>query len=340
MKITESSLLFATAFYHSAGRAPNAWTIFQQSKIKMYYQCMIVSFASLRRWHPDARLALFTNRSLPEPFNSQLASLQVSTVICPSSYVTDLSFKNDFPGCLYSLDVITHLARTRSTEFSCLILLDSDCIVRSRPDGLIADLASNGEAIHAYGLGYPVNMVLNGQSRASLTLALSYFSGQMVASPIIPYGGEFYAVPAGELPGLANRIEAFWGWMKSKGVHSFGNSLTEEHVMSVVLAERGGGVRDAGGLVKRIWTASNFSNVAGDESEIPIWHLPAEKKRGFVKLYRYWLANNGFDGLNDADFRALIDKTVSLRPGGRKYPGRSLSLRLGNAARVLVTGRM
>lgn len=340
MKIPENSLLFATAFYHAAGKAPNAWTFFERSKLTMYYRCMIVCYASIRRLYPEAQLMLFSNRQLPEPFNEHLNQLQVSTVICTSRYIDDPAFKNDFPGCLFSLDVIEHLVRARSGGFSYLVLLDSDCIVRYRFDAMVDELVKNEKTMFAYELGYPANTDINGQSRASLTLALSYFSGQMVASPIPAYGGEFLAVSANVLPELAKRIEIFWEWMKSEGVHSLGNGLTEEHVMSVIFAEQKELVHNARKMIKRIWTASVYSNVDGSESQVPIWHLPAEKKRGFAKLYRYWSKRNGFAGLSDGDFMDLVDKTVALRIGRPKYHWQQLLMRLRVAAKVLVTGGM
>ncbi|TXT25671.1 MAG: hypothetical protein FD134_914 [Gallionellaceae bacterium] len=335
----DSSLLFATAFYHAAGRSPNAWTFSEQSKLAMYYRCMVVCYASIRRLYPQAQLALFTNRELSEPYSGQLRSLGVSTVICADRYVGDRTFRNGFPGCLYTLDVIEHLALHPRSDFSSLILIDSDCIFRYRLGGMPDNLASGCEACYAYAPGYPVGMVVNGQSRATLTLALRYFSGQMAASPIQLYGGEFYGLAATSLPKLAARIEAFWAWMKTQGAATFGDSLTEEHVMSVVLAQTGDTVHSANGLIKRIWTASAFSTVDGSEAGLPVWHLPAEKKKGFAKLYRYWLRHDGFAGLSDEGFRALVDQFIPLRAGGREYPGRTALLRLRGAARFLVTGR-
>jgi hypothetical protein len=339
MTIPDNSLLFATAFYHAEGRSPNAWTFSERSKLKMYYRCMVVCYASIRRLYPEARLSLFTNRELPEPYSGQLKSLEVNTVLCASRYVDDTAFKNGFPGCLYTLDVIAYLALQQHGDFSSLILLDSDCIFRYRLDGMLDKLESEEEESYAYEPGYPVNMVANGQSRASLTLALSYFSGQMTAPPIPLYGGEFYGLTAKTLPKLAMRIEDFWAWMKAEGIVDFGDNLTEEHVMSVVLAQCGVTVHGASGLIKRIWTASVYSTVDGSESEIAIWHLPSEKKKGFVKLYQYWLDHNGFTNLSDDDFRDLVDTSIPLHVGGRKYPGRTVLLRLRDAAKVILTGR-
>lgn len=340
MKTADNSLLFATAFYHASGRSPNAWTFSERSKLNMYYRCMVVCYASIRRLYPEAQLALFSNRELPDPFKGQLKSLAVSTLICESRYVGDTAFKNGFPGCLYTLDVIEHLALLPHCDFSSLILLDSDCIVRFRLDGLLDKLQSEEGAIYAYEPGYPVNMVANGQSRASLTLALSYMSRQMIAPPLQLYGGEFYALSAKSLAQLALRIEAFWTWMKAEGINTFGDNLTEEHVMSVVLAQSGGAVHSASKLIKRIWTASVFSTVDGSESGIPIWHLPSEKKKGFVQLYQHWLENKGYGDLGDKDFLRLVDNMVPLHVGGQKYFGKAALLRLRNAAKVLVTGRM
>ena len=339
MNNSDNSLLFATAFYHAKGRSPNAWTFSEGSKLAMYYRCMVVCYASLRRLYPAAQLSLFTNRELPEPFHGQLKSLAVNTVICTSRFVDDTAFKNGFPGCLYTLDVIEYLSKQQN-DFNTLILLDSDCVVRYRLDGLLDKLQGGSECMYAYLPGYPVNMVANGQSRASLTLALSYFTGEMIATPIELYGGEFYALSVTSLPKLAARIDGFWLWMKAGGIKKFGDNLTEEHAMSVVRAQYGDNVQGASGLIKRIWTASVFSTVNGSESAIPIWHLPSEKKKGFVKLYQYWLTHKGYAKLSDDAFMTLVDQFIPLHVGGRRYPNRNILLRLRDAAKVLVTGRM
>jgi hypothetical protein len=336
---SDHSVLFATAFYHAAGQSPNAWTLSERAKLDMYYRCMIVCYASLRRLYPSAQLALFTNRELPQPFNGQLQSLQVATEICGARYVSDACFTNGFPGCLLTLDVIEQLASQSSGRFKLLVLLDSDCIARRRMPGMIETLRDTA-SVYAYEPGYPVTMVANGQSRASLTLALSYRLGRMIERPIPLYGGEFFALSAAVLPVLASRIEAFWCWMKSEGVKTFGSDLTEEHVMSVVLGEPGIRIHGADTLVKRIWTAANFSTIDGNEDDISIWHLPSEKKKGFVALYRAWCERGGFANLDDNEFCRLVDQAVPLHDRRRRSPGWSAYRRLRDTARVLVSGRL
>ena len=336
--LADHALLFATAFYHASGRAPNAWTFSERAKLEVYYRCMVVCYASLRRCYPGARLVLFSNRELPEPFNGHLRSLGVSTEACGERYVGDKAFSNGFPGCLYTLDVIDALAGTPPAGIETLVLIDSDCIVRQR----LADPeeVGGGEGrIYAYEPGYPTNMVANGQSRASLTLALSYMSGHLVPAPVPLYGGEFLAAPVKRLPRLAQNVERFWAWMKTQGRDVFGEQLTEEHVLSVALADTGLDVRSTTRQVKRIWTADAFNTVEGNEAAIAIWHLPAEKKKGFRDLYNYLQTHRDFADLSDEAFAALVDKAVPLQNRIRHYPGKQAALRLRNVARLLVTGR-
>lgn len=337
-KPTDQTIMFATAFYHSSGKAPNAWTFSERSKLEMYYRCMVVCYASLRRFYPGASLVLFSNRELPEPFNAQLKSLGVVTEACGERYVGDRAFSNGFPGCLYTLDVLETLARKPPAGIDTLVLIDSDCVVRQRLGGL-DEIGKGAGCIYAYEPGYPTNMLANGQSRASLTLALSYLSNHLIPNPIPLYGGEFLMAPIKLLPRLAENIERFWVWMKTQGKDLFGDQLTEEHVLSVALADRDLDVRSTTWHVKRIWTADAFSTVNGNESAIAIWHLPAEKKKGFPALYKHCQRYGSFSELSDAGFDSLVDEAVPLQLRIRNYPGKQLALRLRNVARLLVTGR-
>lgn len=333
----DKSLLFATAFYHATGRSPNAWTFSPQAKLAMYYRCMVVCYASIQRLYPQARLVLFSNTELPEPYANQLASLGVKTVILDGRYVVDSAFSNNFPGCLYTLDVIAYLSK-QTHDFQHLILLDNDCIMRRRLDELF-DGADN-QAISAYAIGYEAAAVANGQSRASLTLALSYLQQKMLDHPILMYGGEFFAIPSGQLATMAQNIETFWSWMKNNGISLFGNQLTEEHVMSVALAMQPERIRKVTTEIKRIWTTEHFSTVVGNESEISIWHLPSEKKKGLAKLYRYWQQHKGFNNFSDDEFNKVVNSLIGLRINKPKNKLIQLYYRFYNAAKYIITGRI
>ena len=339
MRISDHSLLFATAFYHAEGKSPNAWTISEQSKMHMYYRCMVVCYASLRRIYQNSQLVLFTNRLLPEPFSSQLSSMGVETKSCPSRFVSDSKFKNGFPGCLFTLDVIDQLAQTLPAGVTALILLDNDCVVRCRVDELTEHFDKKA-GIFAYAPGYPVNMIANGQSRASLTLALSYMQDKLHDAPIPLYGGEFYGIPVAMLPELARHVNQFWNWMGVQGIDIIGADLTEEHVMSVALAMCSEPVLQADAYIKRIWTTEHYSTVIGNEFEIPIWHLPSEKKRGFNKLYKYWIDRNGFDRLNNEAFVNLVNAMIPLHVTKEPTFVSTILQRVKSTVKYLLIGRL
>ena len=57
--------------------------------------------------------------------------------------------------------------------------------------------------------------------------------------------------------------------------------------MFSLLAERLGLRNDTGNrYVKRMWTTSQYCNVAPGDEALSVWHLPAEKKSGLHRLYR------------------------------------------------------
>ncbi|MDE2412424.1 MAG: hypothetical protein KGM18_11680, partial [Sphingomonadales bacterium] len=68
---------------------------------------------------------------------------------------------------------------------------------------------------------------------------------------------------------------------------------TEEHVFSIAFALIDEEVRDASHVIKRIWTSPIHSTAQPGDENLPLWHLPAEKRYGLADLYR-WLARQGF----------------------------------------------
>src|SRR4051812_43947223 len=217
-----------------AGAAPNARTWLQSGKFSIYYRCMVVMFASARRAYPHARLALFTNTRLPAPFEAELQALGVVRLECEGRYVTDSSFHSSFPGCTYTLDVLRDFpTATQFSECKVLLLLDSDCIVRQRFDDTIARVSSGSLA--GYALPYPLNHLVNGHTRASLSLVRAQTNRILPAEPIRYFGGEFYGLPTAELPDISVKVSDLWGWLRGDGAADYGRELTEEHILTVVL---------------------------------------------------------------------------------------------------------
>ena len=145
------------------------------------------------------------------------------------------------------------------------------------------------------------------------------------------YGGEFLVVPRDRLDPLLDRAERAWTDALERFRSRTPHFVTEEHHVSYALRDLE--VTDLSTFVRRIWTAPSYRTVAGDEHELTLWHLPAEKRRGFTALHAaatdpyswWWTADR--DG-----FRAQVGTAVGVP---RRPPGRlAYDLTRGTAARI------
>lgn len=305
----------ATAFYHAGGRAPNGRTRDDASKFEMYYRCMAVFFSSARRAIPEATLVLYTNHALTPSAQEWLGSSKVEIVVVPGDdFVTDPAFTNAFPGCLFTLDVLAHLAALPCTRPKQLVLLDSDCVLIRRPMRVLQAACEPGR-VAALELDYDIHAMQNGQSRASLSMVSSAYYGGRSSVPLRYFGGELYALRIEDIARLVMNAKSIWNLLKSEKFAWIGPQLTEEHVMSLALNDPDLAVIDAGSSIKRIWTADNYSNVDGRERDLDIWHLPAEKKRGFAKMFSATAHDNSAHQLSDAKFLAIASQHMNLNPG-------------------------
>jgi hypothetical protein len=238
----------------------------------VYMKAMIVAFASLRRWNPTLELVLVTDTPIGESFGSLFESLGVEIRSVPFSHRPPEGLTTTFAASLYQFDAMG--VCQNSTLF-----LDPDILCVRPLTSLIS--AVGIDRVGALPIGYPVDRIVNGLSRRQAA-AIHAALGESDDVPI-HYGGECFAIPEGVREHVLSRSERAWQdsielW-KAGRLHL----VTEEHVMSYAL--RGVDVLALDPYVKRIWTAARFRNVTGTEDGLALWHVPAEKGRGFSSLF-------------------------------------------------------
>lgn len=237
-----------------------------------YFKSMTVAFASLRRWNPDATLEFISNAEPPAVYQDHFDRLGVQTRIVPFGHRPPEGFARRFTASLYLLDALGSL----SAEETLIVDPDVLCV---RPLGRMLEQV-NGR-VGALRMDFPDYEDINGITRVQAG-ELHGALGEPADSPE-HFGGEAYVIPRRHLPAILERSENAWDLTLKR--HSAGQIkfMTEEHVLSY--AVRGLPLQTLNEHVRRIWTTHRYRRVNGKESSLTLWHLPAEKDRGFEAIF-------------------------------------------------------
>jgi hypothetical protein len=291
-----ASTLFATGFVVDA---PDQGTTFPSSggnsgnpKVQaIYWRCIVALFASARIANPAQRLALFCNVRPPVLDGADLAKVLegygVELRLVPLTARLPQGRTAAWGNVLYFFDILTALeGEPDEMRFA---LVDSDVLVTAAIDPLWALLDAADFA------GYVVNTgedePVNGLTRREMAAVASGLTGRDFA-PLSHFGGELFVTSIGTW----KRNRALFGAILDQATSGNGPAagvLTEEHIFSIVFALLDGPAADARGIIKRIWTSPRHSTAAPGDENLPIWHLPAEKRYGLADCY-HWLAARGF----------------------------------------------
>lgn len=247
-----------------------------------YYQCIVVAFHTARSHNPDAELHLYTTHEPPQTYSDELAALGVSTIDVPFSYKADPPLAPLFQSSLYTLDVIEFIDRTLSDRS--VILIDPDCVVTANLATPVA--AVGGQKVGVLDLNLPMDEPSNGLSRRAASRLHAALMESTEAPAIWPhFGGEMYLFGPGSTHNLVSPMrEAFDEARASlRSSPECARMSTEEHILNYAL--RFVELVQLNDYVGRIWTAPTYRHVPPNWRSLFVWHLPAEKDRGFKRLY-------------------------------------------------------
>lgn len=266
-----------------------------------YFKAMTVAFASLRRWNPALSLLLITNEMPPTQYADSLGRLGVSIRMTEFEHRPPEGFAARFNASLYMLDAMAACA-SQSTLF-----VDPDVLCIRPLDRM---LQSVGERVGGLPIDYPLDHDINGLSRreaAKLHVLLGE-PEQLAAH----FGGECYVIPESKAEELRTRTELAWGLALTRHSSGLSRFTTEEHLLSYGL--RAMPVARLDREVRRIWTAARYRTVTGAEDRLTLWHLPAEKDRGFITLYPSVLdADSWFWAAKQPDFARRAGRAMGMR---------------------------
>jgi hypothetical protein len=195
------------------------------------------------------------------------------------------AWRNQF----YVFDVLENL----KNEEGNFLILDSDCVITRSLQSLYEDIASNG--IVTLPIDYSDDRGINGCSINQMRSIYRGFFGGEFPQTLGYMGGEMIAIASSHMKELLKIAEAIWE--KNYALYESGTTkLNEEaHILSLCYYCMNSQNEIGRKYIRRIWTALNFDNVVESDVNLPIWHLPAEKKFGFRELFRKMKANQTID---------------------------------------------
>lgn len=250
----------------------------------VYWRCTLVYYASSIVVNPDANHVFFTNADLPIIDGVDVAAVfehwGVEVVTLPITYRLPKGSVGSWGNQFYIFDVIDYLAATRIYDRA--IILDSDCVWRKSASALEADIDAKGAVTYLLdGVEHAEGSLINGLSREGMARFLAAQGGPVRACTPY-YGGEFYAARQDISEHISAQAKALWPLVLQQGPDA---PREEAHFLSILYALIG--VENALGnnYIRRMWTTFHHNNLRSADTELAVWHLPAEKKTGFRDLF-------------------------------------------------------
>ena len=253
----------------------------------IYWRCVTMLMLSARVTNPDARLALFSNADPPclggvsltqvlDGIGVEVHSVDARTRLAPGTV-------KSFGNVLYFMDIFDSLQS--EPDDTAVLLLDCDVLLTKQIDPVFNAVRSYDFA--GYRLETGDDEDVNGLTLSDMSRVATMIFGEQETLPCQHFGGEIFGASLGS-------------WRRHRSIfkrmldHSLTHGLlTEEHMFSVAFARRGCSVFEAGAFIRRIWTSPLHNTAQKSDSDLAMWHVPAEKRYGLHDLF-YTMANRGF----------------------------------------------
>lgn len=303
-------------------QSPNMRKGREADGLSSYHRAMVVAFASYRRWAPTADLRYVSDAEVPEAAREAFDDLGVQLMLVPFTHRPPSGFSQTFNASLFALDAAAALCAAYPSES--IALLDPDCLAVSDLTPLFERARTS---VCVYPTGFPPTEVSNGLSAEDAAGLHATLDPRLTGVPV-HYGGECYAFTADLMVEVLAHAERAYD-MALSAADSELKFTTEEHVFNFAL--RYAGIDEVDDLVRRIWTAPRYRTVSGDEDGLTLWHLPAEKDRGFARLAPVAVNRSSWFWTAPGDrFRLEAGRLLGI---GRRPLGRYLYDQLGGLAR-------
>jgi hypothetical protein len=263
---------------------------------EVYLACIDLFLASARRWNPDVRLAVVLNpaadAALADQRRARWAASGAVVLVAENTHTVPKGFHGLWQNQFFVLDCLRVLA-TELADDETVVLLDSDCLVTGSLDSLDTAVRARGRAL--YPVSFPADVEINGHTRESLSELAGELHGRGSAA-VLPYlGGEFLAFRADVLDRDLKSLDDAFRWTLERAAAGDRRPNEEAQLISVTLGPELESGQLVGDVVRRVWTQPwNLRNAGPADLNLPVWHLPAEKRTGLARVHRAYTEPRGW----------------------------------------------
>lgn len=273
----------------------------------IYRRCILIFFLSARRANPFSELILYLNRdwdtdvsAISREVFERLTQLGVRIEIVRFNHEPPPTFTKNWRNQFFVFDVIASLSGILE-KGDAYLLLDSD-IVWSSTSGAQTIWEKLEKKNCVLPLGFDEGTTQNGLSPKRLAKLLSR------SDSVRYFGGELIGGPQSQINLLQKETESVYRELMAK--HHLDNALhfEEAHVLSAAYQQMLVTELDPFDA-KRMWTQPlKYQNVVKGDESVTLWHLPAEKRYGFKRLYDVFVSDINQKVLlsSDDEFNKLL----------------------------------
>lgn len=274
----KNAIIVPFAFNTAAKSGEQVKNMSPEKKLGVYLQNACVALVSAKRENPESEVLFITDiekNSLP---NEIVKILNREGIIYHFLEFTDFNFGLEYRWSLafYKLCAIKE---TSNMNYRNLCCLDSDVFIQGSFEYIWKEAEQH---IMLYDLNHGLKDEVFFKEVMLLLNQNKWISH---------YGGEFFAASSDLARRFIKRAEDVFETMHEKHLVV---TTGDEYITSIVASQMPSYIKNAGAYVYRYWTG-RFRRVSDNYRgfNIVVLHVPAEKDRGMLKLYKKYVCGGG-----------------------------------------------
>jgi len=260
-----------------------------QSHQNIYWRCVLLFYASSRRFNKQERHLFFTNvEQLPvldgKSVQQALDDLDVEVIHTDFTYKTPKGYFGMFQNQFYEFSVLEYIAANYKDEQDQFLIVDSDCLFIKPAQTLFIEAQQKGFLSFEDDCTEDLN--IHGLSRKDMQKLYADLLGRSVDEVPGYHLGEFFLASLTNVRLIINEFMELWPELLRRYAMGLPKFNEEAQTLSFIYYKNGLKASPKRNLMKRIWTNPVFyRNVDPSDVSLVLWHLPSEKTFGLADLY-------------------------------------------------------